>query len=223
MHIIKFKPKFDIQPEYYPVPASKCIPEWYKKIDSYIGGKKTINVTNINATIKKCMPVFDTLTMGYIIPTPVDVHISLDNNVPFYQYPAMNFITMHSKEQATGYPSNKEFDIPKFNNPWAIKTAPGYSCLFVTPFHHNLPFTTLPGFVDTDTYSTQVNFPFVLNNPKFEGIIYAGTPMVQVIPIKREEWKMEINDWDNESIENRLSTKFFNRYKTLFWHSKQYK
>ena len=31
-----------------------------------------------------------------------------------------------------------------------------------------------------------INFPFVWNEPNFKGIVPAGTPLMQVIPIKRD-------------------------------------
>jgi hypothetical protein len=39
--------------------------------------------------------------------------------------------------------------------------------------------------VDCDKYFEFVNLPFVWNEPNFHGILPAGTPLVQVIPIKR--------------------------------------
>jgi hypothetical protein len=79
--------------------------------------------------------------------------------------------------------------------------------------------------VDTDTYNGGINFPFVLNDPTFEGLIPAGTPMVQVIPFKRDSWKSTI-DLSTDSImksERLLATKFYDRYKKLFWSKKEYK
>ena len=88
-------------------------------------------------------------------------------------------------------------------------------------------FTILPGIVDTDQYTAPVNFPFVFNDPSFEGLIPKGTPIAQVIPIKRESWGIKIgNQKDyNEQRKNsiKLQTKFFDRYKSMFWTRKEYK
>jgi hypothetical protein len=72
-----------------------------------------------------------------------------------------------------------------------------------------------------------VNFPFVLNDVKWEGIIPAGTPMAQAIPFKRESWKYKIGSdkqiMEQYKIEKRLKTLFFNSYKKQFWSTKHYR
>lgn len=215
-----------IEPEYYPEPASKIIPDWYKKIESYVGGeKKPTGKGSTSGTIKKCIPVFDSITAGYLIKLPADVFVTTVDGLPYYEWSNLGLIEFHPIEQAPNHPLGNSFPYPKWINPWAIKTPKGYSTLFVQPFHRESPFTILPGIVDTDTYTAPVNFPFVLNNPKFEGIIPAGTPIAQIIPIKRDDWKMESNtDFEEHSrINVRLLSKMFDRYKTLFWSKKNYR
>jgi hypothetical protein len=81
--------------------------------------------------------------------------------------------------------------------------------------------------VDTDTYKAPVNFPFVLNDVKWEGIIPAGTPMAQVIPFKRESWKHRIGSdkelKEQKNVDMKLKTLLFNSYKKHFWSSKEYR
>lgn len=176
-----------------------------------------------SGTIKKCMPVFDVITAGYIIPLPADVYVSQKEGAPYYEWSNLGLVQFHPVEQAPLHPKSSGLPYPKWINPWAIKTAPGYSALFVQPFHRDSVFTILPGLVDTDTYSAAVNFPFVLNDINFEGMIPAGTPLAQVIPIKRDVWKMEFSEIDSNRISTRLQSKMFDRYKSLFWHKKEYK
>jgi hypothetical protein len=99
--------------------------------------------------------------------------------------------------------------------------------MFIQPMHRESVFTILPGIVDTDIYSVPVNFPFVVNDPNFEGLIPKGTPIAQVIPIKRDAWKMEFGGQEEldeqANITTKLQTKFFDRYKTMFWSRKEYK
>jgi len=99
--------------------------------------------------------------------------------------------------------------------------------LFVQPFHRESAFTILPGVVDTDTYTAPVNFPFVLNDINFEGIIPAGTPIAQVIPFQREEWQMEIGKKeeldDSNNITVKIRTRFFDSYKSQYRQEKIYK
>ena len=214
---------------YPPKPAVKQIPDWYKDTPEYTGnqGRKMI-AEGIPHTIKKCMPVLDAITAGYILYTQVDVQVTQVDGLPYFRWAGQDAILFHPIEQAPLHPARNEAPYPKWNNPYSIKTPSGYSTLFLPPMHNpNGIFTVLEGFVDTDTYQTPVNFPFILNDVKWEGIIDAGTPMAQVIPIKRDSWKHKIGS-DKERMEQnmitaKLKTLFFNSYKRQFWHRKEYK
>ena len=217
-----------------PGPASKNIPDWYKNLESYAGGeKKPDGNGGVTTTIKKCMPVFDAITGGYILYTHTDVFVSQKREeidgptYPFYEWVGLEPITFHPLFQAPTHPNSDSLPYPKWMNPWSIKTPKGYSCLFVQPLHRESIFTILPGIVDTDNYTAPVNFPFVLNDPKFEGLIPAGTPMAQVIPFKRDKWKMSFGNEETfkeqHLIKIRIATKFFDKYKNLWWQRKEYK
>lgn len=212
-----------------PKPASKLIPDWYKNTNSYTGGeRKPAGHGTTTATIKRCMPVFDAITAGYIIESPADVFVSKKDGGQWFEWSDFGLIDFHPIEQAPEHPLNKSsFPYPKWINPWAIKTPKGYSTLFVQPFHRESVFTILPGIVDTDQYTPPVNFPFVISNPSFEGLIPKGTPIAQVIPFKRESWTMQLGDKKDfihqDSIAKKLRSKFFDRYKSMFWTKKEYK
>lgn len=211
-----------------PQPASKFVPDWYRNMESYVGNKKIPNGTgSTNVTIKRCMPVFDAIIAGYIITSPADVYVSIKDGEQFFEWSSLKLISFHPIEQAPEHPSRKPYAYPKWNNPWSIKTPKGYSTLFVQPMHRKSVFTILPGIVDTDTYTAPVNFPMVINDPNFEGLIPQGTPIAQVIPFKREGWQMEIGSIEElkeqHSITQKLQTKFFDRYKQMFWSRKEYK
>lgn len=149
--------------------------------------------------------------------------------VPHYEWANFGIIQFHPIEQAPNHPNRNghQLSYPKWMNPWAIKTPPGYSTLFVQPFHRDSPFTIMPGVVDTDVYTPAVNFPFVLNDSSWEGIIPAGTPIAQVIPFKRDSWKMEVGQEkdivDQGKIAIKLRTRFFDSYKNQFRQPKEYR
>jgi hypothetical protein len=211
-----------------PKPASKLVPDWYKNTESYVGNKKTTNGTGqTNGTIKKCIPVFDAITAGYIIESPADVFVSIKDGGQWFEWASFDLIGFHPIEQAPLHPIKNVFPYPKWSNPWSIRTPKGYSTLFVQPFHRESVFTTLPGVVDTDNYTPPVNFPFVINDPTFEGLIPKGTAIAQVIPFRRDSWNMSlgnINELQNmKKKRNLLHARFFDGYKSLFWQSKEYR
>lgn len=227
----------EVIPEFYPTPGKQLVPDWYKNLESYLNGKKQPDGKgSATETIKKCMPVFDAITCGYIIYSPADVFVSqkvIDPKVSektetWYEWRSFNLIDFHPVSQAPTHPQRTSSDsYPKWMNPWSIKTPPGYSVLFTTPMHRESVFTILDGIVDTDTYTAPVNFPFVLKDEKFEGLIPAGTPIAQVIPFKRDAWEMQIGNEedfkDQLKVNSKLRTRFFDSYKNQFRQIKEYK
>lgn len=212
-----------------PKPSSAYIPDWYKKTESYVGGeKKPGGIGNTLATIKRCMPIFDALTAGYIITSPADVFVSEKDGQVTYEWSAVNLISFHPVSQAPEYPAKHDLpDYPKWMNPWSIKTPKGYSVFITQPIHRESVFKILDGVVDTDRYTAAIKFPFVFTDPNFRGLIPQGTPIAQVIPFKRESWKMEFGSQQEleeaEKVTAKLHTHFFDKYKSMFWERKEYR
>ena len=221
---------FFISPEYYPAPSKKYLPNWYKNIDSYLSDKpKGLVAGQPSATIKKCIPVFDVLTSGYTITTFQDFYIQKEEEgIIITASNNTSTLDWHSHKQFTDHPYSMQTEgAPKFINPWSIKTPKGYSCLFINPVHGaNRYFTIFEGIVDTDEYRSPVNFPFTLKDKNFEGLIPAGTPIVQVIPFKREKWKMKEGGkaeiLEASQSHGKLRSVFYEGYKKFFWSNKSF-
>ena len=213
-----------------PIPASKMLPQWYKDMPSYVDNIKIHEVAGANATIKKCMPIFDTMTTGYFIVLPCDVYISKDINGMPSVTPSFGekMVSDHSLKQAITFDIPKEYhkQLLKWTNFWKIKTPKGWSVMFVQPMHRDdLPFQILPGIVDTDEFVLSVQFPFLLRKD-FEGTLPKGTPIAQVIPFKRENWEAEYGNQTSLETKKFLdnhSSIFENRYKKTSWKKKTYK
>lgn len=182
------EPLYGVIPE--PKLASKCVPEWYKKVKGHCApAKEGIP----DPTIKKCLPVLDAMSIGYIIPLQADVHFISNHDcsmIKVFTPETINFdvVERHPLQQvdSPAWPGGKQ-DPLKFLNHWVIKTKPGWSCLFTAPLNNlELPFTTLSGVVDTDKYPRTINFPALWNVKNYDGTLKAGTPIVQVIPFKRK-------------------------------------
>jgi hypothetical protein len=216
--------------EHYPIPAEKHIPKWYKNIVSYYDKKNGFQKRETE-TVKRCMPVFDAFTAGYLLILHTDLTISYDedNNVNFnWAQDTQDAITFHPGFQLVGY---KGLDMsqgaPKLRNPWSIKTPKGYSCFFMPPVHHEkIGIRILEGYVDTDTYIAPVQFPFLVDEG-FEGDIPAGTPIAQVIPFKRDSFKMEIGGIKERTsvaqTNKKLRSVWINGYRNFFRQEKNYK
>jgi hypothetical protein len=211
-----------------PVPASTMVPAWYKETDSYVDGVKSPSgAGKTKATIKRCMPVFDAISAGYLILLPADVWVSIRDGEQYFEWANFDLLAFHPIEQAPLHPAKNQYAYPKWNNYWSIETPKGYSVQIIQPMHRESVFTILPGIVDTDRYNPPINFPMVINDPKFEGMIPKGTPIAQVIPFKRENWTMELGSEKDVVNQHKttieLQTKFFDRYKSMFRTIKEYK
>jgi hypothetical protein len=179
-----------------PIPSSRNIPKWYKRMPSVRKFWNEDPDEKADYTVKKCIPILDAFTTGYYLVTKYDSYWTVDEDgtheckcdaklVEGGSKP----ITMHPYEQIRGLELQGMYNeyAYKFTNPFVIKTPPGYSCIFTHPFNQVSPFLTLTGVVDTDMHPLAVQFPFLMAK-NYEGVIKSGTPIVQIIPFKRDEW-----------------------------------
>lgn len=233
--------------EDFPIPTKLNIPEWYKKLEHTVLNKTikgcmpfldTItsgyllkmpqdfhvrhNIDNLNQegdTFKDSFQTFGLHDMA------VHLHSKFINlNSGF---------DIHPLKQLEGSPfieKNKNLPFYKILNPWRIKTPKGYSCLFVPPLNNSDDrFSIIPGIVDTDTFPNEINFPIIINGDKYpvlETTIKKGTPYVQIIPFKRDSWKMTLKLRLQKEVQNsRLfyGLKVLNIYKDKYWNKKSWK
>jgi hypothetical protein len=215
-----------------PKPASEYIPQWYKDAKAYLdpSGKKAVPLEGgPMASIKRCMPLWDLMTAGYIIETPYDIYVRQTPEGPYFQWGEMAAIAFQSMEQFQNHPYSREINYAvRILHPWSIKTPKGWSVLICEPQHHEpTPIITTNGIVDTDEFSLPFNMFLKLRDPKFEGMIPAGTPFVQVIPFKREAWTSKLGGEKEKnkyiSDLSKFRTVFFDRYKKFWWQRKEYK
>ena len=185
-----------------PVPATKEIPQWFRKMSPV---RRLFNKHNteekMEFTIKKCIPVLDAFTTGYYLVTKYDSYWSVDED-GLHECKCDAKLLEGGSKPITMHPYEQIRDIElgglyneyayKFASPYVIKTPPGYSCILTHPFNQVSPFLTLTGVVDTDSHPLAVQFPFLMLK-NFEGTIKAGTPIVQIIPFKRDEWKHTVS------------------------------
>lgn len=201
------------QNPFNPVPAAKAVPAWFTDSDMYLKdpatGQELKNPWNGGKTLsfKACPALIDTYTAGYILKTPCDIMFAKLNGQITLSTPKgyEDFCgargTMPQLEVPAGYESNHYHWFPN----WAPSLPEGYSALYVNPINHfELPFMTTAGIIENDKVNTPGLVPFFLKEG-FEGIVPAGTPYLQIIPFKREDWEMEFKFHTDQEI--------FDRYK----------
>jgi hypothetical protein len=234
-----------------PVPTQKETPDWYKDADrfakmpngEYYKAPKevcpfpkegTIDDYGRIPTWKACPAIMDAFITGYVFKTPCDLtftknssgylDVKVDN--PMYTEFCMPRAPMSQFEHPHGYYKHHF----AWMADWGIKLPEGYSALFMTPMNRfDLPFLNTTGVVDSDKVNLLGSFPFFIVEG-WEGTIPAGTPYLQILPFKREDWENEIEEIDQSSAYDELmSNRQFYRqpdggvYKNKIWSRREYK
>jgi hypothetical protein len=184
-----------------PLPAKKYIPEWYKKIMPFKSdikkseGSLLKSITK-NKSVKKCVPFMDSFTTGYILETWCDLEVISAYDENGNEDFELNWIDMEWTP-IQERPQIEELVVPEgyykrkvsLQTPFFIKTPPGYSVIISQPYNrYDLPFLALTGIVDTDIHPMfPGNLPIFVKKG-FTGIIPKGTPLIQILPFKRDSW-----------------------------------
>lgn len=173
-----------------PEPASKSLPKWFKNLHPF-EPNVIDRIGNQGMTAKKCLPLLDAMSYGFTIPLCGDARIKSNHDcshIDYFVNQSFPLVEFHESWQVGGKSVIREHqnNIVKFINPWVIKTAPGWSALFIAPLNNfNSHFTILSGIVDTDRYTKPVNLPALWNTPNFDDVLKSGTPLATVIPVQR--------------------------------------
>lgn len=233
--------------EDYPIPVKLNIPEWFKKLNHNILNKTVKgcmpfldtltsgyllkmpqdffvrhNVNNKDQDGKDFKDSFQTFGLhdmnGILGAKSLNLNSGIDTH------------SIMQLEGSSHIDKNKKLSFYKILNPWKIKTPKGYSCLFVPPLNNaDDRFSIIPGIVDTDTFPNEINFPIIINGDKYpilEDVIKKGTPYVQILPFKRDSWKMTIKSRNQKEIQNSrifYGLKLLNIYKDKYWNKKKFK
>lgn len=210
---IKFisnRPWLNSQSKSNPEPATKYLPEWYKSADRYYkspdGSCPIDHDGGKIPTWKACPAIYDILSTGYVLKTPCDIkfieqgeYLIAEISDPFYQDFIQYREPMPGFEQPIGYRDRHFAWFPD----WAPSVPNGYSILYSQPFNRfDLPFLNTSGVVDNDSVDVPGTMPFFIRDG-WTGIIKSGTPYMQMLPFKRDDWESEHIFLDEKDIVRR--------------------
>jgi len=206
----------------HPYAANHAVPDWVRQIPMNRGEGDE------KPTVKRCPPFLEALTAGYIIPFPLDCSFTIDSDGRLqidFDRARYTAVSAHHRVQYEGTPFQNAA-VVKFHNPWVIRTPAGYSTLFVQPFNRfGIPFVNLSGIVETDDYYREVHFPAICTMQRGTSFtIRAGTPMAQLVPIKREAWNSSTVQTDRElrlQAEAEIE-KNSHAYKEKYWRKRDF-
>ena len=216
---------------YPPVPAGKIIPQWYKDIPIEL--KKLTNYIDKDGvpSVKRCIPVLDYLTSGYVIKNSWEIIAKPQFKDGFRSFSLEcnrdRYVGAHPWQQAPVEIYKVKNHYFKINQQWMIRTPPGYSCLIYQPHYlFNENFNMLPAIVDTDKHNDFIGLIGYLKIDK-EFTIAPGEPLVTVFPFERKEWHSEIsfdvNIGKNTSFKYYLQGLWHGFYQKIFHTKKVYR
>ena len=246
-----FKPWLTKNSDSVPSPTQSVIPQWYKDADrfakmpngEYYKAPKDIcpfpkeGTTDDYGKIptwKACPAILDAFLTGYVLKTPCDIEFFKNSQ----EIIDVKISDPKYKDFVTKRPPMPMFEHPKgfyqhhfaWYPDWEVSLPEGYSALFMTPINRfDLPFLNTYGIIDSDKVSIPGTFPFFVVEGG-EGLIPAGTPYMQILPFKRENWKQEIHIQQEKEIYDKMveNMKFYRQpdggiYKNKVWSKRDYK
>lgn len=174
-----------------PVPAREALPDWFRRLAPV--DKNHLSTTDNALTVKRCMPFLDALMAGWILPLAATVRIEISDNGQTVNTGwdfDKTMVSNHYPYQVNGHPLQPRPPC-KFHNHWTIRTPKGWSCLFIPPMNQpNGVVEVASGIVDTDEYTATIHFPFFATAPDGLYTLEKGTPLVQVIPFRRDDLQL---------------------------------
>lgn len=187
---------------YRPVPATDTLPDWFKKLDNQVNGFRTA---------KSCRGLFDVMTMGYTIVWTFDVLINKDEHGKLFIKKARDGggqdFSAHPHLQMGMYPDahlhQQQKGVEKVNLPYRVVTPRGTSVMLVQPpYRPDLKTEIMPGVIDSDKFYSPLNVLFTIKDiPVGKEIrISAGTPLAQLVPFVRTEWKLRFKKVDQKKF-----------------------
>lgn len=219
-----------------PKPSKSLIPDWFKKMPAYTpsiedpeGKKIIIQDSQSNATAKKCTPMLDAITTGYTVCLWSDVQVKQTANGPLITWRVKEDVfSLHGNYSSPLIPTPPGYDnvVFKYLTDFWIETPKGYSVMVRPPAgHYDLPFHAIPAIIDSDDQSIDNNFPVWIRSG-LEGIIEKGTPIAQIIPFKRDDWKAEFSFMPREkyvwNVEKTFKSSLVNHYVRNIWKKKNF-
>ena len=246
-----FRPWLSKESISVPVPTQEVIPEWYKNADRfakmpngeyYKAPKEVCPFPKPDTkddygkipTWKACPAILDAFMTGYIFKTPCDLTFFKNSKgIIDVKVDDVKF-----KDFCSARPAMPQFEHPKgfyedhfaWMPDWGIELPEGYSALFMAPMNRfDLPFINTTGIVDSDKVHLLGSFPFFIAKG-WKGTLPAGTPYLQVLPFKRENWEHKIEILNQSKMYDKMinNANFYRQpdggiYKSKVWTKREYK
>ena len=180
-----------------PINNTRSWPDWWKEVESTEG------------SVRRCAGTADFISLGFSIPMWANITFRLSPNKRQWES-SFDIAGDHpfgvegfSFDQTGPIPVTKVREVQRANyvkiiNPWVIKTAPGWSSMYLPPsYEPDKNWTILPAVVNTDYYH---HAHMVLNVLAEDGFtIPVGQIMQHIIPFERSSTPVELQFGDERA------------------------
>jgi hypothetical protein len=239
MKKIKFIPNvyfIDSSEKTVPKSTSKTLPGWFLDAKRYIYRAKPATPDNLEkiASWKACPALYDAFSSGYFLKTPCDIEVTIRSDgthkLEVVDKRFLSFVKprgiIEGFQVPHGYSSYHFVWLPE----WDIELPEGYSAMYLNPLNRfDLPFLSTSGIMDNDSANFSGHLPFFIRS-EWSGVIEAGTPYIQVMPFKREDWESQVLKPDpikdrfnkHSRILKKLRSKVSGVYASEFWKRRKY-
>ena len=235
-----------------PTPTQNTIPQWYKDADRFVKNPFTNEYYDAPKQVcpypkegttddygkiptwKSCPALLDAFLTGYVFKTPCDITFFKNEkgliDVKISDIKHQNFCSKRAPMDQFMHPEGFYKEHFAWFSEWGVTLPEGYSALYMTPMNRfDLPFLSTTGIVDNDNLHLLGSFPFFIYKG-WEGTLPAGTPYLQVLPFKREDWKQTVDIKEKQEIysDMKANTEFYRQpdggiYKNKIWEKREYK
>lgn len=184
----------------HPVPASGCMPAWYKTMSSKMDEHKPSHINN--PTMKVCPGIHDILKLGYMVPAWCDFYIDLtnpDRGVGFESSSGDDFLDIFPLSASRGFtfPEGHAPMFLKFRSPWRIQSTDNLSVLVTAPkYQFNNSYTVYDGAMDVGPFIADVNFIISVKQGSYIEF-KRGEPLLQLIPFETNSFKSDVKPVDD--------------------------
>lgn len=187
-----------------PFANDRNLPQWVKEVPNGPG------------SVRRCAATMDFISTGITIPAWTNFRFSKIEAEGEWEFYADQFEAHGGRnvepflnqpfnfEQTGACPMTKVRAVetvgyPKLVNPFRIITAPGWSTLVLPAMYEpSKHYSVLPGIVNTDYYHEANCVLNLLGNESF--VIQWGTPLMHLIPVKRDTLTSEIEFYDESAF-----------------------
>ncbi len=216
-----------------PQPAAAVKPAWLRGPRFHAGFDRATPLEQASrgaSTVRRCPGVLDAMRNGFIVPLWTDIHVKYDGMrgdvamraaLPWAKidrHPVEQFKSTPIELLASPYPC-----VFKLENPWRVHLPAGYSSWTLDALYHRpwMGFAILPGFVNHDEFHTANIFLAWQRYDVGELILAAGTPLFQLIPVRRSGIGLSVEDAPEEARTERAGENlkvggWAGRYRRLF-------